>query len=201
MGRKPVNKDRIEDPDLKASWINKLSPVYLRNGLTKFTMDDISFKLGVSKATLYKYYSSREEILDDVVQKRINEIVELENDLSDGNITFTIRYYNTIKKASMMLAEMSNQFLSDTRQLYPELWVQMKNFQDRALYAAEAFYKNGIEAGIMNPINPRILALTDKMFIRSVADERFFEDYDVSLQEIFDGYFEMKSHGIFKKES
>ena len=35
----------------------------------------------------------------------------------------------------------------------------------------------------------------------ALMDERFFEDYEVSLQEIFDGYFEMKSHGIFKKES
>ena len=74
MGRKPVDKERIDDPELKATWISRLAPVYLRNGLTRFTMDDIASKLGISKATLYKYYASREEILDDVVQRRIEEL-------------------------------------------------------------------------------------------------------------------------------
>ena len=198
MGRKPVDKERIDDPDLKADWIKQLAPVYLRNGLTRFTMDDISSKLGISKATLYKYYSSREEILDDVVQKRITDIESLEEDLTDEKITFTKRYFETIKKASIMLAEMSNNFLADTRQLYPELWEKMRNFQQRAFVVAETFYKKGIEAGIMNDINPSILALTDKMLIASLADEKFLGDADISLQDVFDGYFEMKSNGIFK---
>jgi AcrR family transcriptional regulator len=198
MGRKPVDKNRIDDPELKADWIKQLAPIYLRNGLTRFTMDDIASKLGISKATLYKYYSSREEILDDVVQRRIDEIEALEVDLTDDKIAFTLRYFDIIKQASIMLAEMSNQFLADTRQLYPELWEKMRAFQDRALFVAEEFYKKGIEAGIMNDISPRLLALTDKMFIRSMADDRFLDDYNISLQEAFDGFFEMKSHGIFK---
>ena len=65
MGRKPVDKERIDDPELKSAWIKQLSPIYLRNGLTRFTMDDIASKLSISKATLYKYYASREEILDE----------------------------------------------------------------------------------------------------------------------------------------
>jgi len=197
MGRKPVKKERIDDPSLKASWIEQLSTVYLRNGLTKFTMDDIAAKLGISKATLYKYFASRAEILDAVVRRRIMEIEAFEDQLSDAQITFSERYFEVIKKASVMLAEMSNQFLIDSRQLYPDLWAKMRNFQDRALFVAEAFYRKGIEAGIMNDINPRLLALTDKMFIRSVANEAFLQEYDISLQEAFDNYFLMKSRGIF----
>jgi AcrR family transcriptional regulator len=200
MGRRPVDKERIDDPELKSDWIKQLAPVYLRNGLNKFTMDDIASKLGISKATLYKYYSSREEILDDVVQKRITDIELLEEDLKDDKITFTKRYFETIKKASIMLAEMSNNFLADTRQLYPELWEKMRNFQNRAFIVAETFYKKGIEAGIMNDINPKILALTDKMLIAALSDERFLGDADISLQNVFDGYFEMKSNGIFKQQ-
>ena len=37
MGRKPVDKERLDDPELKAEWIKQLSSVYLRNGLTKWT--------------------------------------------------------------------------------------------------------------------------------------------------------------------
>lgn len=199
MGRKPVKKDRIDDPELKSKWIKQLSGVYLRNGLTKFTMDDIASKLTISKATLYKYFASREEILDEVVKMRIEQIEVFEEYLKNEEITFTERYFEIIKKASIMLAEMSNQFLVDTKQLYPELWIKMREFQDRALFVAEAFYRKGIDAGIMNDINPRLLALTDKMFIRSVSDDNFLQGYEITLEEAFDNYFLMKSHGIFKK--
>ena len=47
MGRKPVDKNRIDHPELKADWIKQLAPIYLRNGLTRFTMDDIASKLGI----------------------------------------------------------------------------------------------------------------------------------------------------------
>jgi AcrR family transcriptional regulator len=199
MGRKPVDKERLDDPELKTDWIKQLSGVYLRNGLTKFTMDDIAAKLGISKATLYKYFASREDILDEVVRMRIEEIEVFEEHLTDDKITFTERYFEVIKNASFMLAEMSNQFLLDAKHLYPDLWDKMRTFQDRALFVVEEFYKKGIEAGIMNDINPRLLALTDKMFIRYVSDEKFLDEYDISLKEAFDNFFLMKSHGIFKK--
>ena len=199
MGRKPVDKERLDDPELKSDWIKQLSGVYLRNGLTKFTMDDIAAKLGISKATLYKYFASREDILDEVVRMRIAEIEVFEEHLADDKITFTERYFEVIKNASFMLAEMSNQFLLDAKHLYPDLWDKMRTFQDRALFVVEEFYKKGIEAGIMNDINPRLLALTDKMFIRYVSDEKFLDEYDSSLKEAFDNFFLMKSHGIFRK--
>ena len=199
MGRKPVDKERLDDPELKSDWIKQLSGVYLRNGLTKFTMDDIAAKLGISKATLYKYFASREDILDEVVRMRIAEIEVFEEHLADDKITFTERYFEVIKNASFMLAEMSNQFLLDAKHLYPDLWDKMRTFQDRALFVVEEFYKKGIEAGIMNDINPRLLALTDKMFIRYVSDEKFLDEYDISLKEAFDNFFLMKSHGIFRK--
>jgi AcrR family transcriptional regulator len=197
MGRKPIEKDRADDPQLKETWIASLTSVYLQNGLLKFTMDEIANKLGISKATLYKYFSSKEEILDAVVLHKIKEIEVFEPFLGDDQITFSERYFEIIKTASIMLAEISPRFLSDARSKHPELWEKVRQFQDRALEVAEKFYQKGIDAGIMNNISPRLLALTDKMFIRSVSDAKFLEEYNISLKEAFDGYFAMKSKGIF----
>ncbi|MCP4440214.1 MAG: TetR/AcrR family transcriptional regulator [Aureispira sp.] len=199
MGRKPLDKERVDDPHIKAAWVQDLATVYLQNGLSKFTMDEIAHKLGVSKATLYKYFSSKDEIIKEVVQFKIKEIQVFEEDLADEKITFSERYFDVIKRASMLLAEISGQFLVDAKHKHPVLWERMSFFQDRALYAAEKFYQHGIEAGIMNDINPRVLALTDKMFIQAVSNPKFLTEYGVSLKEALDGYFLMKSKGIFKR--
>jgi AcrR family transcriptional regulator len=198
MGRKPVDKVRTQDHLLKKGWIQSLTTLFLQQGISKFTMEDIANRLTISKATLYKYYASREEILDEIVRLKLLEIEAFETQLHDDQITFSERYFEVIKNASVLLAEFSSPFLQDIRQKYPELWEKIHAFQQRALLAAEKFYQQGIHKNIMNDINPRLLALTDKIFINAVANPSFLKDYGLSLQEAFDGFFQMKSKGIFK---
>ncbi|WMX15815.1 TetR/AcrR family transcriptional regulator [Aureispira sp. CCB-E] len=198
MGRKPLDKERVDDPYIKETWVKELATLYLQHGLGKFTMDKIAKKLNISKATLYKYFSSKDEIIDAVVQYKIQEIITFEDLLVDDNIDFSERFFEIIKTASIMLAEISGQFLHDTKVKHPELFVKMDTFSDRALYAAEKFYQQGIEAGVLNDIDPKILALTDKMFIQAVSNPKFLQEHNISVKEAFDNYFLMKSKGIFK---
>ena len=72
MGRKPKDKERVDDPYLKETWVKELATLYLQHGLGKFTMDKIAKKLNISKATLYKYFASKDEIID-AVKKCIND--------------------------------------------------------------------------------------------------------------------------------
>jgi AcrR family transcriptional regulator len=198
MGRKPLDKERVDDPSIKDAWIKELSVLYLQHGLGKFTMDKISKKLAISKATLYKYFSSKEEIIDAVVQYKTQEIVAFEELLADDNIDFTARFFDIIKTASILLAEISGQFLHDTKLKHPELFDKMNAFSDRALYAAEKFYQQGIETGGGKYVDPKIRALTDKMFIQAVSNPKFLKEHSISIKEAFDHYFLMKSNGIFK---
>lgn len=198
MGRKPLDKERVDDPYVKETWVRQLATLYLQYGLGKFTMDKIAKKLNISKATLYKYFSSKDEIVDAVVQYKIQEIITFEDLLVDDNIDFSERFFEIIKTASIMLAEISGQFLHDTKIKHPELFIKMDTFSDRALYAAEKFYQQGIETGVLNDIDPKILALTDKMFIQAVSNPKFLQEHNISVKEAFDNYFLMKSKGIFK---
>lgn len=198
MGRKPLDKERLDDPYTKEIWTKELATLYLQNGLGKFTMDKIAQKLNISKATLYKYFSSKDEIIDAVVRYKIQEIIALEDLLADNNIDFSERFFEIIKTASIMLAEISGQFLYDTKVKHPELFQKMDAFSDRALRSAEKFYHQGIKTGVLRDLDPKILALTDKMFIQAVSNPKFLKEHGISIKEAFDSYFLMKSKGIFK---
>ena len=109
MGRKPVDKERFDAPELKKAWIRKISSLFLQHGFTIFTMDEISARLRVSKATLYKYYASKEDMLEEILRYKIEEIEAFEPRLQDGELDFTERYFEVIKAASLTLAEFSSQ--------------------------------------------------------------------------------------------
>lgn len=198
MGRKPLDKKRINDPKIRAKWIEHLMPIYMKNGLRQFTMSDISKELKVSKATLYKHFSSRLEILEAVVHLKISEISAFEEITMDTNTSYIDRYHKAIRNASIQLAGISNQFLLDLRELYPDLWEKVQSLQYFAAERAKIFYQEGIELGILNDFDPAWLAITDKIFLLGLSDPQFLMDNDLTLQKAVEDYFLMKSKGIFK---
>lgn len=199
MGRKPKNKNRVNDPETRAKWVKLIMPIYMKNGLKKFTMDDICIKLGVSKATIYKHFASRTEILEAVVHYKIQEIAAYESDTMDHTMSYKQRYENAIRRASVQIAGISNQFLFDLREMYPELWERIKALQYFAAERAKLFYEEGIEKGFLHDnFDPNWLAITDKIFLLGLSDPQFLIENDLTLQKAVEDYFKMKSKGIFK---
>jgi len=74
MGRKSINKERIEDPQTKSTWLRALMPMLFGGQLHGETMATIAQKVGVSKATFYKHYHSKEALLADAVDLKIEQI-------------------------------------------------------------------------------------------------------------------------------
>jgi AcrR family transcriptional regulator len=199
MGRKPKNKNRINDPEIREKWVKLIMPIYMKNGLKKFTMDDICIKLGVSKATIYKHFASRTEILEAVVHYKIEEIAAYESDTMDSTMSYKQRYENAIRRASVQLAGISNQFLFDLREMYPELWERIQALQYFAAERAKLFYEEGIEKGFLNDsFDPTWLAITDKIFLLGLSNPQFLIENNLTLQKAVEDYFQMKSKGIFK---
>jgi len=52
--------------------IEKTTELFFRYGLKGVTMDDIASSLGVSKKTIYQYYSDKDSLVDAVVQAEID---------------------------------------------------------------------------------------------------------------------------------
>lgn len=199
MGRKPLNKKRLDSPEIRLKWVEHLMPVYMKNGLRKYTMDDIAKQLGVSKATVYKHFSTQKEIIQEVVYFKVKEIADFKRDLDNKDTPYLERYQQAVKSSTLKMAGISNQFLIDIKELYPDLWQHFQSLEYYAMQRAKDFYAEGIELGILNDhFNPHWLAMTDKIFVLALSDPKFLVENNLTLHQAFQDYFEMKSRGIFK---
>ena len=64
---------------MKDSILQKAVDMFLSYGFKSVTMDDIASEMGVSKKTIYKYFSNKEKLVDEttlVVQKRVDGIIQ-----------------------------------------------------------------------------------------------------------------------------
>ena len=122
MGRKALDKERKINPKRKEEWAFQLLPFFQEQGLKGITMDKVAKALGKSKATIYKYFESREEIIAMTIAQKLSEIQHFEEKLSDQSLPYLDRYKEAVQYLSEHIGDISNLFLSDLKHELPQLW-------------------------------------------------------------------------------
>ncbi len=198
MGRKSINKTRSNSPEKKEELIQRLIPFLQEKGLQGITMDNMAAAMDISKATVYKYFQSREEILATVIAFKLEEIKHFEEHLNDIKVEYLDRYKNAVQYLSANISDITNLFLADLKTFFPHLWQLIDAFKDYCMNELKAYYNEGIRKGYFNKINPEIMVLTDQFFLDKLTDPDFLVTHKLSIQQAFDEYFRMKFYGIMK---
>ncbi len=173
-------------------------PLFLANGLRQYTMDDLVQELGCSKATLYKYFARKQDLVAAVLQLKIAEIASFAPILANQDLSFQQRYEEAVQTVSLQLAGISVGFLTDLKERYPHLWQQVEQLYDLAHLSLQAFYQEGKDAGILrSSLDPGATALTDRLLISAISDPKLLSTHNIDLQKAFDQYQNMKRFGIF----
>lgn len=60
----------------KAEFMREAAKVFLRAGLRDATMDDVAAQIGVSKVVLYRYFASKEELVDAILEQMTESLLE-----------------------------------------------------------------------------------------------------------------------------
>lgn len=201
MGRKPIKKARVENPEVRKNWVAQLTPIFVKVGLKKFNMDEIAAALDVSKATLYKHFASREELLQYALEVKLEQIGTFQTDLFNDNLPFLDRYLSAIHIFYHEISDISNEFLTDLKHLHPKLWKKVAFFRNYAANILKEFYKKGIEEKFFNDIEPAILVINDKLFFEAISDPDFLNENNLSLQQAFRSYFDLRINGLFSNKN
>ncbi len=200
MGRKPIDKVRIDNPELRADWVQHISPYFFKTGLTSFNMNEISTILDISKATLYKHYATHLEVLEEMIDMRVARTAEFDMILFDTSIGYWERYKQSIVFISNQLSDFSATFVADLKVEHPYLFQRIMVLQNYITNKLHEFYKLGVAEGLLaNDLDPHFLAVSDHAFIIQVCEPQFLKENKLTLQDSVNNYFNIKLKGIFKQ--
>ncbi len=140
--KKRVNKrDRI---------LQTASEVFARYGYDKTTLDDIGKKCGLNKASLYYYFSNKEDIYVQVIMAETTVFIN-ELQAQTANLVSTadkIRHYliERVKRYEKVLnmTQLSFEALQKVEPLFQELYVTVR---ERETDFLESLLQTGIENG------------------------------------------------------
>lgn len=198
MGRKSSDKIRKDNPKKRDEMLQRLIPFLQEKGLQGITMDNMAGAMNISKATVYKYFQSREEILAATIAVKLDEIKHFDAYLNDKEVEYLDRYKNAVQYLSEHISDITNQFLADLKTFFPHLWQLIDAFKNYCMNALKAYYNEGIRKGYFNKINPEIMVMTDQFFLDKLTDPDFLLTHKLTIKQAFDEYFRMKFYGIMK---
>ena len=136
--------------------------VFQEQGIEKATMDEIAREAGFGKATLYYYYSSKEEIFSSILEDGWTKIWE--------RIEPAIHEHNNPKETFLKLLTIIAKLVNEKRVLYeflfsaPHSMPEMldpnqpwKKFQNRMYSVLQGLVEEGISANQFPNVDPKLL--------------------------------------------
>ena len=200
MGRKSLEKQRSQDPVKRKQLASKLIPALNGDSLKDLTMDDIALRLGKSKATIYKYFRSQEELLDLALSEKLEQIAGFVPILNDRSQNYVKRYQEGLNHLSIHLEDITSSFLADLQRDFVDLWNKIADFQRMAGMVLRNFYQEGLDKKIIIDIHPGVMVLTDQVIFSALIEPSFLEENKLTAREAYEHYFRMKFYGLLQEE-
>ena len=136
----------------------------------KFTMADLATRLAVSKSTLYAHFSSKEELIGEIVHYFLEGIRSYDEAvMNNDKLDFREKLEALLLGEPKVLGLISNRFVLELKKHMPIEWEKIEQFRDQRWRIVESIIKKGINSGFIRSIDLAILKV-----IFYVAMDEFF---------------------------
>ncbi len=163
---------------------------FLMFGFSKVTTKEIAASLGMSKKTLYKYFPSKEELLQAIMQSTMDEIrTGIEEILNDEQQEFIWK----LKRSFLFLGDRMNKLFSrpllrDIHRKSPQMWKQVVEFREKMILSKfSGLISEGVESGVFRQdVKQQILVRIYLSAIQSLINPEMLSQIPFTAKEVFE---------------
>jgi AcrR family transcriptional regulator len=178
--------------------LEKVTGMYLRYGIKSVTMDDVSRELGISKKTLYQYFSDKNDLVKKSIDREIERIHKSFNDIinQDLNAVEEILEYN--KMATRIIKTHSSSALYDLKKYYPDLHDNvLKIWSERMYELILTNLQKGKSQGLFRKdLNDEVIAKLHVSRIMVMTENSLFTHEEMVSKEVAREIYIYHIHGI-----
>lgn len=178
--------------------IAKLLPYVRKNGFQSLRMDEAAKIMGVSRATLYKYFSTKEDLISYVVEVMVEYIQEVTIS-SNREQMFADRFQQIFEQSVLLLESITDTFLKELELSSSGSAEQLRTAMGQWDRQVLEFYDEGIREGVFNPINGNLIVLQDRL-LQNLLDVKYLMEHHLTVYEALFQYYQLKKYQLFKPD-
>ena len=131
--------------EVKDRILQKATDLFMRYGIRSITMDEIATQLGISKKTIYQFFTDKDEIVEAVIDREIRQNEEECRRFQGSSENAVHEIFIAIDEMDEMLKGMNPLIMYDLEKHHPRSYKKFKNHKYQFMFAV---IKSNLERGI-----------------------------------------------------
>lgn len=191
------------DDEMKLRILTLTRDRMMQAGYSKVTLDELAEELGISKKTLYKYFSGKEELALEAVRFNVREIESAFNNIADSALPFSEKINGMMQLIRARIGRVSTVAIQDMRRHAPQLWAEIERMRrERILKKLEIMIRQAREERVFRPdVDERVLVRMMLASVDAVANPAAQEELSLPMQDIMQAIFHILFDGALTDEA
>ena len=188
--------------DTRERIIATAQELFSRFGLRKTTLEEIIRRANVAKGTLYKYFSNKEVLFMEVVERESETLTTLLREAVRQAPTPQGKMTAYLKVRVRKVAELANLY-QVTRETVSENWPRCERIRERHLLEeqriVQSVLEDGVSEGVFDVRAPELTASAIVMAARGLESSWVLEANSLELEEGADILLDVLFKGILRR--
>jgi len=189
-------KSTENNPEL-SKILNYASEKFMHEGFYKSSMDSLAAELQISKKTIYKYFSSKDELVEAIAfafMKETGDKIISVTQIEDDSLSKAIRLFQILGVATTKLGD---KWVKDIRIHMPELWRKIDEFRTKKAYSVLGnIIQQGQTEGMIIDKPVELIIHLFVTSLRSIVNPDFLYYQKMNYKEAIQHTFEILFNGI-----
>lgn len=169
---------------LRTNIMNKYFQLGMEQGFSKVLLDQVAAELSISKKTIYKFFSGKEDIIDACIDNVFSTIdAEVLPIMSDHSIAILDKITSLPEIVAKHLLFFTRQQVLELQRAFPQLWNKITEQRKLRLARYEALFQAAKAKGDIIDIDPKIIVEFYMMAIETFTKESFINEHNISYSQ------------------
>ncbi|MBL0105776.1 MAG: TetR/AcrR family transcriptional regulator [Ignavibacteria bacterium] len=191
----------IKASEEKEKILNYSRNKFHREGFYKTSMDEISSELHISKKTIYKYFSSKEKLLEEICSGTSCDIGNRLDSIVDGKDNVVIKFVRILNFHSNFSRNISDKWLRDLSIHAPDIKKNIdEKKNERINKVVEKLLEQGKKEKLIEDYPSKLIILAFNSSLTSALNSDFLINNNFSMHDAFRITYEMLLNGILTEK-
>ncbi len=171
---------------------------FSKEGVRFFTVESLAANLGMSKKTIYKYFPTKEILLEKIVgyfthsiKRKFQSVVESDENPID-------KFNNVMDFLMNKIGYLKMENAMEIKVRYPQIWKNIERFRlDLVKYISIIFKEAQTEGYAKSDLDMEIIAIIYMNIINSIFQPEFFIKNNLAPVDTIRTFVKMVTEGIF----
>ncbi|MGI9860495.1 TetR/AcrR family transcriptional regulator [Moorella naiadis] len=169
-----------------------------QKGFHAVTTDELAAAAGISKRTLYRYFQSKDEIIEQVLETMLQGLLARIEAILAGPQSPPVKLKAAARAVAAEAGFLEPHIFADLQRYYPHLWIKIDRFRSERMGGLGQVYLEGCRQGYFKEFDTAVLLTSYLGAVRAVIDPAFLTSHNISLARALDTLVEIFLQGISK---